>query len=141
MATKKSYSEKLRDPRWQKKRLEILERDGWMCTMCNDKERELHIHHLNYTKENPHDELSENLISVCADCHFVIEFGKKAFPELTIIAIEKHSVTDRNLFHIKLSNDIVLILFIDLFNNILSYGAIIVNDFIKIADRMKGTNG
>jgi len=26
---RKSYSEKLRDPRWQKKRLELLESAGW----------------------------------------------------------------------------------------------------------------
>jgi len=26
-----TYKEKLLDPRWQKKRLEVLERDGWAC--------------------------------------------------------------------------------------------------------------
>ena len=31
------YSEKLKDPRWQKKRLEILERDNFRCQYCGDK--------------------------------------------------------------------------------------------------------
>lgn len=31
-----TYSQKLRDPRWQKKRLEILERDSFTCQHCHD---------------------------------------------------------------------------------------------------------
>jgi hypothetical protein len=31
MNSRKTYSEKLRDPRWQKKRLQIFERDEFMC--------------------------------------------------------------------------------------------------------------
>jgi hypothetical protein len=42
------YSQKLKDPRWQKKRLEILERDGWKCMACGDKEKTLHVHHIFY---------------------------------------------------------------------------------------------
>jgi hypothetical protein len=28
---KQKYSDKLKDPRWQKKRLQIMERDNWCC--------------------------------------------------------------------------------------------------------------
>ena len=42
----KTYSQKLRDPKWQKKRLEVLQRDEFCCQLCNDKETELHIHHI-----------------------------------------------------------------------------------------------
>jgi len=45
---KLTYSEKLKDPRWQKKRLEILSRDKFTCQLCSDKETELHIHHNEY---------------------------------------------------------------------------------------------
>jgi 5-methylcytosine-specific restriction endonuclease McrA len=31
---KSKYSEKLRDPRWQKKRLEIFQRDNFICQNC-----------------------------------------------------------------------------------------------------------
>lgn len=30
----KSYAEKFKDPRWQKKRLKIMERDNWKCCEC-----------------------------------------------------------------------------------------------------------
>ena len=39
----KTYLEKLKDPRWQKKRLEILERDGWKCMACGEKEKTLRV--------------------------------------------------------------------------------------------------
>jgi len=45
------YSEKLKDPRWQKKRLKVLERDNWECKQCGEKEETLHIHHLLYDKD------------------------------------------------------------------------------------------
>jgi hypothetical protein len=35
------YSDKLKDPRWQKKRLEVFERDGWCCQCCGDSESPL----------------------------------------------------------------------------------------------------
>jgi len=40
-----TYRRKLADPRWQKKRLEILERDGFECNSCGDSSTELHVHH------------------------------------------------------------------------------------------------
>lgn len=43
---KKSYAEKLRDPRWQKKRLKIFERDGWACQDCRSTTNTLNLHHL-----------------------------------------------------------------------------------------------
>lgn len=44
--TPSAYSEKLKNPRWQKKRLEIFERDGWKCRACQDEKSTLHVHHL-----------------------------------------------------------------------------------------------
>lgn len=39
MAERRSnYAEKLRDPRWQKLRLQVMERDEWMCEICYDHE-------------------------------------------------------------------------------------------------------
>jgi hypothetical protein len=63
-----SYTKKLSDPRWQKKRLEVLSRDNFKCTLClNDKE-ELHVHHLKYTKE-PWDAPLKDLETLCFRCH------------------------------------------------------------------------
>ena len=46
------YTEKFKDPRWQKKRLEILEREKWMCEDCEDKTTQLHIHLDKANKKN-----------------------------------------------------------------------------------------
>jgi len=67
---KKSYSDKLKDPRWQKKRLEILERDHWACVVCGDKEETLHIHHIAYLYgKEPWDIPNGLLITMCECCH------------------------------------------------------------------------
>ena len=65
------YSKLLRDPRWQKARLEILERDDWRCNMCGDDTQTLHIHHCNgYVKGRaPWDYPAEDLQTLCEPCH------------------------------------------------------------------------
>lgn len=64
-----TYAEKLKDPRWQKKRLEILERDGWACRDCGATTRQLQVHHVRYEKGEPWDTPSEFLLTVCEPCH------------------------------------------------------------------------
>lgn len=67
------YSEKLKSPRWQRKRLEVLNRDNFTCCKCRDKETELHVHHLKYFKE-PYDAPLEYLQTLCSNCHYYITF-------------------------------------------------------------------
>ena len=62
------YSEKLKSPKWQKKRLEILQRDNFTCICCGDTETELHVNHLKYSGE-PWEAKNENLETVCKVCH------------------------------------------------------------------------
>jgi hypothetical protein len=65
-----SYSKKLKDPRWQKKRLEILERDRWACRECLDEEKTLHVHHLIYLSGFDPWEIPDGfLLTLCEDCH------------------------------------------------------------------------
>lgn len=78
------YIDKLKNPKWQKKRLEILQRDEFTCCYCNDTETELQIHHLKYNKE-PWDAKNEHLITLCKDCHHLTTFNK----ELNIIRVIK----------------------------------------------------
>lgn len=66
-----TYAEKLKDPRWQKKRLDIMSRDEFKCQYCGDVETTLHIHHLAYTG-NPWDASNDDLITACEHCHYVI---------------------------------------------------------------------
>jgi len=64
------YAEKLKDPRWQKKRLQILERDGWVCQQCGDGDSTLHVHHLSYAVVvEPWNAPEGTLITLCESCH------------------------------------------------------------------------
>lgn len=66
----KTYSEKLRDPRWQKVRLEIMERDNWACQECFDTTTTLNVHHLMYEKGvEPWEYADIYLITLCENCH------------------------------------------------------------------------
>ena len=68
-----NYSEKLKSPKWQKKRLEVLNRDNFKCCSCGDEETELHVHHLKYTGE-PYDAPLEDLQTLCKHCHWYFTF-------------------------------------------------------------------
>lgn len=65
------YAEKLKNPKWQKKRLEILSRDNFKCAYCGDDTSTLHVHHEIYIGKNPWDTPDEHLITLCDDCHYV----------------------------------------------------------------------
>lgn len=67
---KKSYADRLRDPRWQKKRLEIFERDGFSCRDCKSTDKELQVHHCVYIPGLQPWEYPEDLtLTLCYDCH------------------------------------------------------------------------
>ncbi len=63
------YAEKLKGPRWQKKRLDILNRENFKCQSCNNDKKTLHVHHLVYSKGEPWDAPSETLECLCEWCH------------------------------------------------------------------------
>ena len=71
MKQSKSYSEKLKDPRWQKKRLEILKRDDFKCRCCESANKTLHVHHIWYPEKGKDIwEVDDcDLITLCEECH------------------------------------------------------------------------
>ena len=76
MATK-TYSEKLKDPRWQKKRLEILNRDKFTCQFCEDTKSTLNVHHKYYLRGlDPWEYPNPSLITYCERCHKVVSDDK-----------------------------------------------------------------
>jgi hypothetical protein len=77
----KTYSEKLKDPRWQRKRLEIMQRDNFKCSQCHNGDITLNVHHWQYSKE-PWDAKNEDLTTVCHLCHKEIEHCKDLTKEL-----------------------------------------------------------
>lgn len=70
-----SYAEKLKNPRWQKKRLLVFQRDDFTCQCCGSTEDTLHVHHTHYEPgrepwEYPvDDDWPHALETVCAACH------------------------------------------------------------------------
>ncbi len=65
-----NYAQKLLDPRWQKKRLEVLEQADWSCEMCGDSESTLHVHHKQYIKgRDPWEYSRGQLVVLCRLCH------------------------------------------------------------------------
>jgi len=65
-----TYQEKLKDPRWQKKRLYILERDEWACRRCKSTAETLQVHHKRYIKDkNPWDYEDSFYLTLCELCH------------------------------------------------------------------------
>ncbi len=84
-----TYSEKLKDPRWQKKRLKILERDNWTCVLCEAKDKTLVVHHTFYRGE-PWEVDNKCLHTLCEDCH-KLEHENRAGAEEDIILILKQN--------------------------------------------------
>jgi 5-methylcytosine-specific restriction endonuclease McrA len=68
------YFEKLKDPRWQKKRLEIFKRAGWKCELCGNDKKSLHIHHNYYSYGfDPWEYENNTLYCLCEDCHLTTQ--------------------------------------------------------------------
>jgi len=65
----KSYAEKLRDPRWQKKRLEVLNAASFFCEHCGADTKELHVHHHYYDKSLEPWEYGSAYSCLCDECH------------------------------------------------------------------------
>lgn len=67
---RKKYLEKFKDPRWQKLRLKVFERDEWACQKCFNEKLTLNVHHINYLKDKePWEYPIEALITLCEECH------------------------------------------------------------------------
>lgn len=66
-----------KDPRWQKRRLEIMERDGFQCIACGDKDSELHVHHKRY-RGQPWEAEDDDMQTLCVYCHMALGDHPKA---------------------------------------------------------------
>lgn len=67
---KTPYWQKLQDPRWQKKRLEVLEAAGWKCSCCLAADKRLEVHHPYYISgREPWEYDTANLQCLCYECH------------------------------------------------------------------------
>ena len=79
MKTQKQYWQKLQDPRWQRKRLEILNRAEFCCEGCGDSQSQLQVHHGYYEKgKEPWEYEDDTLWCLCDECHEKAHVAQKA---------------------------------------------------------------
>lgn len=65
-----NYQDLLRDPRWQRRRLEIMSRAEFKCERCASSEGTLNVHHKLYrTGAAPWEYTDKELACLCEDCH------------------------------------------------------------------------
>ena len=102
MKTKTQYAKERLSPLWQKKRLQIMERDAFACIECEEKEKTLNVHHSYYiTGRKPWEYPNWSLVTLCEDCHKFKHEGERTDEfsddgclepwECYVSWIEKHS--------------------------------------------------
>lgn len=67
------YEDLLKDPRWQKRRLEIMQRDNFTCQHCGNGLNDgisLNVHHIRYRRNlMPWEYDDTDLTTLCEKCH------------------------------------------------------------------------
>lgn len=84
-----TFQEQYKHPEWQKKRLEVLEANGFQCQSCDAVDQELHVHHPIYKKKAKLWEYKvEELRCLCHGCHeaehIIIDCMKVVMSNLTL---------------------------------------------------------
>ena len=93
-----SYSKKLKDPRWQKRRLDILSRDKFTCKLCLTETETLHVHHKRYIKGGePWDAPDSALVTLCETCHSEEAGMSEAISELVDMIRDRFTVDETTL--------------------------------------------
>ena len=65
-----TYSDKLKDPKWQKFRCGRLEAANWKCEHCCSDKSFLHVHHMFYLRDRrPWEYPPEAVVVLCERCH------------------------------------------------------------------------
>ena len=96
------YLEKLKDPRWQKKRLKILKRDEFQCTNYGDGKNTLHVHHIAYhLNKEPWDIENKLLQTLCKTCHAEETESIKLASRSLIDSLKKSGFTSVSMFSLE----------------------------------------
>lgn len=115
------YAIKYKDPRWQRKRLEVMQRDGFACICCGEGEEMLNVHHSYYVAgRDPWEYPDSSLITLCQSCHRGFSEDPEKFdsetechgglgwwePELSAVMsmMNQPSFVERPLFYSTLAN-------------------------------------
>lgn len=84
------YNEQLKSPKWQKKRLEVFNRDDFRCKCCNRNDLQLNVHHKIYiTKLLAWEYSDNNYITLCGNCHEKLHLANKLLNNKVFLFSEK----------------------------------------------------
>lgn len=87
---------------WDKRRKQVLERDGYECQDCGATDKPLHVHHVTPISEGGNHNLS-NLEALCESCHAkehpVQTRLRSAVSENTRIRMKYHSYSGTRSVH------------------------------------------
>ena len=91
------YKEQIKSPQWQRRRLEIMQRDDFTCQICGCKDKALNVHHTAYEQgkliwEYPDD----TLITLCESCHEYEHMKDVSINEL-LCSIKKRGVSNHEI--------------------------------------------
>lgn len=83
------YADLLLDPRWQRKRLEVMQSAGWKCERCSAAHLTLHVHHTQYVPGRmPWEYERPELECLCETCHGT-EHGKLSTASVSLTVARK----------------------------------------------------
>ena len=81
------YKKMLSDARWDRRRMEILRRDGYRCTNCGASGH-LNVHHRWYIYgRKPWQYPDRCLVTLCEKCHHHVHFVRQVFSVLWIVVL------------------------------------------------------
>lgn len=95
-----NYGDLLRDPRWQRKRLEAMAAADWKCQRCGRGDLELHVHHPKYKHGAlPWEYVISELLVLC-DLHHQEEHGLRRSDQVLLdlfsSMVYAHAIGDWN---------------------------------------------
>ena len=96
-----TLAEKLKDPRWQTRRLKILQRDEWACQLCSDMSAILVVHH-RYCIEagDPWDAPDEAFVTLCQRCNEREQTDREHAEQALIVALRRRGAFNADLLEL-----------------------------------------
>jgi hypothetical protein len=74
------FWEKYKDPRWQRRRLEVMQNANFCCEGCASAEKSLNVHHKFYRRgRDPWQYNDYELMCLCEECHETWHWVKENF--------------------------------------------------------------
>ena len=78
-------------PQWQRRRLEIMQRDHFTCRRCGDDQNTLNVHHRRYRVDRRIWEYDDDdLVTLCRRCHEAVHTPSAPTPLAAHLPESRH---------------------------------------------------